>query len=183
MLESMTDWRPGSGPDASGVQLPPPPSFAIPPPGASVPVPVVVLAGVAAALAGAALWAVVDYASGYNTSIVSLVIGLLVGWAVRSTCGGPAPRPLAVTAGVLAVAGAALGQLLAVYALVAKQSHVSFLTAVRGLPAHYVWLDYRSSAGALTLLFFALAGWWGYRHALSGGRLRAGFGGGRWQGR
>jgi hypothetical protein len=129
----------------------------------------VVAAGVGAAIGGALLWAGVDYLTGYTTSIVSLVIGLLVGRR--------APRPLALMAGALSLAGAVFGQLLAVYALVSRQFHIGVLTVIRELPAHDVWLDYRSSTRGLTLLIFALAGWWGYREAL-GPMRRAGFGGG-----
>ncbi len=169
MLEGVTDWPPAPGPATSGVPLPPPPTFAVPPSGSGGAVWLVVAAGVGAAIGGALLWAGVDYLTGYTTSIVSLVIGLLVGRR--------APRPLALMAGALSLAGAVFGQLLAVYALVSRQFHIGVLTVIRELPAHDVWLDYRSSTRGLTLLIFALAGWWGYREAL-GPMRRAGFGGG-----
>src|SRR5262245_9085886 len=41
------------------------------------------LAGGAAAIAGAMLWALVTVVAGFNTEITALVVGAAVGWAVR----------------------------------------------------------------------------------------------------
>lgn len=70
-----------------------------------------VLAGAGAALAGAAVWAVLQTVTGYEIGYAAVGIGLLVGLVVGRLGRGPSAGPLPVVAAVLAVLGALLGDL------------------------------------------------------------------------
>lgn len=71
-----------------------------------------ILFGIAAALAGGAVWFLVAYYLDLQHSIVAIVIGAAVGLVMRSQLSGERSIPLGLVAAVLSVAGIVFGHLL-----------------------------------------------------------------------
>src|SRR5260370_32371244 len=95
------------------------------------------LAGPAAALAGALAWALITVVTHYKVGLVAVGLGFLVGGAVRRF-GGAGSQPHAVLSAILALLGCALGNLLSACALIAVERNESILPlvlAVLGTPS------------------------------------------------
>ncbi|HTS16299.1 MAG TPA: hypothetical protein VMP11_01880 [Verrucomicrobiae bacterium] len=73
--------------------------------------PLAIIAGSIAALAGSTLWALVSLTTGWRFGIIAIFVGTLVGWAVRYF-GKGVTLAFPVAGAVLAVLGCALGELL-----------------------------------------------------------------------
>lgn len=122
------------------------------------------VAGGIASLAGAAAWAGVTVATGYQIGFMAIGIGLLVGYVVRLSGKG-----LTTVFGIVGASGSligcALGNLLAVTAIVARQEGVPFGAAVAQLDAELVQKLMVAFFEPMDLLFYALALYYGYRLA------------------
>lgn len=121
------------------------------------------LAGVAAALIGAVIWAVVTVTTKYQIGIVAVGIGALVGFALRKGNGGKA---FGILGAVLALFGCVLGNYFSLIALVSLQQQVSFFTMLNNAdPAKVInvmWDDFLSAS----ILFYAIAIYEGYRFSI-----------------
>lgn len=120
-------------------------------------------AGLLAALAGAAAWAVLVEVSGYKIGFAAVGIGWLVGQAMAMTASRS--RALPPAGAVLAFAGCLLGDALADANEVSKAVGVDLLTVLRrmatdpGLTADI----FRTGFSAMDLLFWAIAAFEGFR--------------------
>jgi hypothetical protein len=85
-----------------------------------------VLAGGAAALFGAILWAFVAFATGYNTAIMAIVVGACVGYSVRKFGKGVEDR-FGLLGAAFSIFGCLLGHFLAIAAFISRQDNVSLL--------------------------------------------------------
>jgi hypothetical protein len=128
---------------------------------------VALLAGLGAAVAGAFVWGLITYVTKHQFSLVAVLIGVAVGYAV----GRFRPRDVlaAAASGVLALLGCALGTFLALI--------FAALGAGIGLGQVLGHLDvimtvYPGSVGALGVVFWLLAAFLGFRTAMSGPRGR-----------
>ena len=123
-----------------------------------------VAAGLAAAVVGALVWGIFVYATNYELGIIAVVVGAVVGWAVRKAGGRPDKR-FGLIGAVCAALGWALGTLLCDLALVAKDAGVSFGDAIARLGAAGSIAAALQSSSAIDLLFLAIAVWEGYKFA------------------
>lgn len=138
------------------------------------------IAGAAAALVGAAAWAGITVATGYQIGFMAIGVGFLVGFAVR-IAGRGVSTPFGVIGAVLALAGCALGNLLAVTAIVAAANDVSLLEALPQLDFPLVRELMVATFGYMDLLFYGIAVYEGYRlsfRELGAGEVQSMLGGG-----
>lgn len=122
------------------------------------------VAGLAASLAGAAAWAGVTVATGYQIGFMAIGIGLLVGWAVRAA-GKGLTSVFGVVGAALALLGCALGNLLAVTAIVAGNDGVALLDALPQLTPSLAAELMVASFSPMDVVFYGIALWEGYRLA------------------
>ena len=98
-------------------------------------IPTAVVLALLAAVVGAVLWTLATAYAGHKNVFLALVIGLLVGGAVRLAGFGNAavlqPRMAAVLAGLSALLGCLLGAVLIIIWFVAFDNDISYLTAAQ----------------------------------------------------
>jgi hypothetical protein len=124
-----------------------------------------IMAGAAAALAGAGLWAAITVTTGYQIGFMAIGIGILVGFGVRKF-GRGIETPFAVTGGVLALLGCAVGNLLAACGLLAKQEEIPFLSVLGALDPAFAIELMKALFSPMDLLFYGIAVWEGYKLSL-----------------
>ncbi len=113
---------------------------------------------------GAGVWAGVTVVSGYQIGFMAIGIGFLVGFAVRSL-GKGITSTFGVLGAALSLLGCALGNLLAVTALVAREQGVAFLDAVSQLSPSLIQELMVAFFSPMDLLFYAIALYYGYKLA------------------
>jgi hypothetical protein len=126
--------------------------------------PLALLAGAGASLAGAAVWAGVTVVSGYQIGFMAIGIGFLVGFAVRSL-GKGVTNTFGVVGAFWSLFGCALGNLLAITAVVARQQGVAFGAALARLDAELIQQLMIAFFSPMDLLFYLIALYYGYRLA------------------
>jgi hypothetical protein len=119
-------------------------------------------AGIAASLAGAAAWAAITVATGYQIGFMAIGVGFLVGYAVRAL-GRGITAVFGFVGAALALLGCAVGNLLAVTALVAGNEGVPFLDALSRLDVPMARDLLIAFFSPMDLLFYAIALYEGYR--------------------
>jgi hypothetical protein len=121
------------------------------------------LAGLAAALAGAVIWAVVTVSTKHQIGWMAVGVGALVGFALRVGNGGKA---FGILGAFLALFGCLFGNYLSIIAFAAAQEHVGFLamlnTADTSKVINLMWDDFLSAS----ILFYAIAVYEGYRFSV-----------------
>ena len=139
-----------------------------PPPPARGSIGLALVCGLGAAIGGAVVWGLIAYISKHQFSIVAVLMGLAVGSAVaRFRHSDPIA---AIASAVLAVFGCALGSFLAlVFALAGAGVDVGSILGHLNL----IIQAYPHSLGGLTLVFWLIAAYIGFRIPFS----RAGLGG------
>lgn len=124
-------------------------------------VPVAILA----AVAGAVLWAAFGYFSGMSLGLVAILIGALVGYAVRRV-GKGVDRKFGYLGGAASALGWALGTWMCDIALLAKATGRPMLDVLGNIGlADSVAFAFRA-ADAMDVLFLAIAVYEGYRFSL-----------------
>jgi hypothetical protein len=121
-----------------------------------------VLAGGAAALLGASIWAAITMAISYQIGWMAVGVGFLVGYAVR-TFGKGIDRSYAIVGAAWSLAGCAAGNLLAVVGLVAKHQNISVSEVLGRLNPEIVASLMRATFNPMDLLFYGIAVYEGYR--------------------
>lgn len=119
-------------------------------------------AGLVASLIGAAAWATFTFASGYQIGFMAIGIGFLVGYAVRAT-GKGITSIFGVAGAALALLGCALGNLLAVTAIVADSEGVAFSAAVSQLTPALAQELMVAFFSPMDVVFYAIAAYEGYK--------------------
>ncbi|MGI9592106.1 MAG: hypothetical protein ACR2P8_12110 [Myxococcota bacterium] len=119
-------------------------------------------AGFAASLVGAAAWAGMTVATGFQIGFMAIGIGFLVGYAVR-TAGRGVTSTFGVVGATLALVGCALGNLLAVTAIVAGNDGVPFFEALGQLDVALARELMVAFFSPMDLLFYGFAVYEGYR--------------------
>lgn len=142
--------------------------------------PLAAIGGIGAALVGAAVWAGITVVSGYRIGFMAIGIGFLVGFVVRSL-GKGVTSMFGILGAALSLLGCALGNLLAITALVAREQGVAFLNALSQLNPELIRGLMVAFFSPMDLLFYAIALYYGYKlafrqltqsdlqHMLSGG--------------
>lgn len=126
-----------------------------------------VVGGLAAAIAGAAIWAAVTVATKMELGIMAIAVGFTVGYAVR-VLGKGKDISFGILGAACALAGCALGNLL---------SSVAFYAQAKGLPFFQVLTssDFGFIEGLIAaffqpmdLLFYGIAVYEGFKFSLKG---------------
>src|SRR5882762_579743 len=117
-------------------------------------------AGLAAAIIGAIIWAVVTVTTKYQIGWMALGVGALVGFALRIGNGGKA---FGVLGAFLALFGCVLGNYLSLIAFASAEEHVPFFTMLNNADPtkiiNAMWDDFVSAS----VLFYAIAAYEGYK--------------------
>ncbi len=128
---------------------------------------VALLAGLGAAVAGAFVWGLVAYLTKHQFSLVAVLIGAAVGYAVSKF--RPGDPAAAVASAVLALLGCALGVFLALI-FTTLGAGIGLGTILGHL--NVLMSAYPRSVGFLGVIFWLVAAYLGFRTALSGVRGR-----------
>lgn len=123
------------------------------------------LAGLGAAIAGAAIWAAITAATEYQIGWMAIGVGFLVGFAVRLVGKGTEPT-FGVAGAVLALLGCALGNLLTISWFVAQDAGDPFFSTLASLDFGIVIELMRATFAPMDLLFYAIAAYCGFRYAI-----------------
>lgn len=120
------------------------------------------LAGSAAAIAGAIVWALITVSTEYQIGYMAVGVGFLVGYAVRFM-GKGIDKVFGVMGALLALTGCLLGNFFSLVGFAAKQDDIGVLDIL-------VSIDYSLVPGAMMetfspmdLLFYGIAIYEGYR--------------------
>ncbi|MCD8080959.1 MAG: hypothetical protein LUF04_11320 [Bacteroides sp.] len=124
--------------------------------------PMGLLAGWVAALSGAAVWAAVSVATGYQIGYMAVGMGLLVGFMIRRF--GKGVRPVfGVMGALLALLGCILGDVFSFIGFIATEMEASFTEVAAqvdyGILAELLFENLLS----ITALFYAIAVYEGYK--------------------
>jgi hypothetical protein len=126
--------------------------------------PLGVVAGAVASLAGAGIWAGVTVATDYQIGIMAIGIGFLVGFGVRAL-GKGITNIFGIIGAAFSLLGCALGNLLAVSAMVAAQEDIPFMSVIGQLNPELVQELMVAFFSPMDLLFYAIALYYGYKLA------------------
>jgi hypothetical protein len=117
-------------------------------------------AGLAAAIIGAIIWAVLTFTTKYQIGFMAVGVGALVGFALRIGNGGKA---FGIMGAFLALFGCILGNYFSLIAFAAAEQHVGFFSMMNNAdPAkvtNALWDDFTSTS----ILFYAIAAYEGYK--------------------
>ena len=121
-----------------------------------------VIAGGAAALLGATVWAAITMAISYQIGWMAVGVGFLAGYAVR-TFGKGIDRSYGIIGAGWSLVGCATGNLLAVVGLVAKHQNIPVIDILGKLNPEIVASLMRATFNPMDLLFYGIAVYEGYR--------------------
>lgn len=124
-----------------------------------------ILGGVGGAILGAAAWAIVTALTGYQTGIMALAVGFLVGSAVR-LFGKGIDTSFRIVGGVLSLLGCLAGNLLTVCIVVCRQEGIRLFDVLSSLNAAIAVELMKATFNPIDLLFYGIAIYEGYRFAL-----------------
>ncbi len=127
--------------------------------------PMGLLFGTVASLAGAGLWAAITAATGFQIGWMAVGVGVLVGIAMRK--GGRGMDPMFGVAGAaLSLVGCVAGNLLAGCVFVAANEGTTFLQVLASLDSGLAFRILSAMASPIDLLFYGIALYEGYRLSL-----------------
>jgi len=121
-----------------------------------------VIAGLVAAVAGAAAWAVITVLTGYQIGWMAVGIGFLVGIAVRIV-GKGLDKQFGIAGAVIALVGCLLGNILSVTYFVAQAESMGFFEVLSKLNPSITFELLTISFSPMDLLFYGIALYEGYR--------------------
>ena len=117
-------------------------------------------AGLAAAIIGAIIWALVTVTTKYQIGWMALGVGALVGFALRTGNGG---KTFGILGAFLAIFGCILGNYFSLIAFASAEQHVPFFTLLATTDTAKVisamWDDFMSAS----FLFYAIAAYEAYK--------------------
>jgi hypothetical protein len=125
------------------------------------------MAGLVAAAIGGGLWALVTIITGFQIGWMAVGVGFLVGWAVRVAGKGSHPV-FGYLGAALALGGCALGNLLAVLVIAARQFEVPLQAVFARLTPDVVRGLMETTFTPIHVLFYAIAIFEGYRFSITG---------------
>jgi len=118
------------------------------------------LAGLAAAIIGAIVWAILTVTTKYQIGWMAIGVGALVGFALRIGNGG---KLFGILGAFLALFGCILGNYFSLIAFASAEEHVGFVTMLNNADSVKVisamWDDFLS----VSILFYAIAVYEGYK--------------------
>jgi hypothetical protein len=129
--------------------------------------PLALVGGLAAAVAGATIWALIAGATSYHIGWMAIAVGFLVGGAVR-VLGRGIDKSFGYVGAAMSLFGCLLGNLLSVYLIVAGQQGLSLLNVLSRVCSNPVMIPAALIATfrSLDLLFYGIAIYEGYRFSV-----------------
>lgn len=126
--------------------------------------PLAILAGLAASIVAAFLWALISYATGYQIGFMAIGVGFLVGYAVNFL-GKGSGTIFGIVGAFFALFGCLLGNLLTVIISAAMTEGVPVITILLTfLTSPTVILDiFKETFSPIDLLFYAIAIYQGFK--------------------
>jgi len=125
------------------------------------------MAGLLAAAVGAGLWALITIIAGFQIGWMAVGVGFLVGWAVR-VAGKGRHRAFGIMGALLALGGCAVGNLLAIMMIAARQYNVPPLDVFTHLTPDVVVGLMEASFRPMHVIFYFVAILEGYRFSIVG---------------
>jgi hypothetical protein len=127
--------------------------------------PVMAIAGgIFAAVIGASLWAAISYFSDHQIGWMAVGVGFLVGWTVR-TLGHGVDISFGVIGAALSLFGCALGNVLAICAIIAKQESLRFSEVFSRLDPSISLNLLRETFSPIDVIFYGLALYYGFKYS------------------
>jgi ABC-type lipoprotein release transport system permease subunit len=126
------------------------------------------MGAIAGALVGAVAWAAITAATNFQIGYMAIGVGFLAGFGMRTLSGGRM-KVEGIIAGVVALLGCILGNLLAAVVVISQHEHFPLVPALLGLakdPAAAAGLV-QAGFDMMDVLFYAFAVYAGYRTALA----------------
>ena len=121
-----------------------------------------VVGGIAAALVGAIVWAVITVATGYQIGWMAIGVGFLVGYAVKLL--GKGVDPVFGYAGAaIALGGCLAGNLLTVVIMAARQESIEIMTLLSRLTPGITVDIMKETFQPMDVLFYGLAVYEAYK--------------------
>ncbi|HEY1709685.1 MAG TPA: hypothetical protein VGG10_15560 [Rhizomicrobium sp.] len=124
-----------------------------------------VAAGLGAAAAGAALWAVVTVASKYELGIMAIAVGFMVGKAVSAVAHSRNPA-FGIVGAACSLAGCVLGNLLSGVGFLAAAGHLGYFEALSRLDPAIAIRLMTAMFSPMDLIFYAIGIYEGYRFSV-----------------
>lgn len=125
-------------------------------------IPFALLGGFAACLIGAAIWAVITVLAEYQTGLMAIVVGLLVGFSVRYF--GQGTRPVfGVIGASFALVGCVLGNVFTQIGFFSAEAGLSLFRSVTAINYPLLVRFLVENGDPIDLLFFGIAIFEGYR--------------------
>jgi hypothetical protein len=121
-----------------------------------------VIAGGAAALLGAAVWAVVTILTGYQIGFMAVGVGYLVGFAVK-IFGKGLDRSFGIVGAAWSLLGCAAGNLFAVVGMISSEQNLPFFELLKKHYGEIIANLMRATFNPMDLVFYAIAVYEGYR--------------------
>jgi antitoxin component YwqK of YwqJK toxin-antitoxin module len=123
-----------------------------------------VIGGTGAAILGALIWALVTVMTKYQIGYMAIAVGLLVGFSVRYF-GAGVDRYFGVIGAILALAGCALGNLLAQLGFAADAESIGYVEILSFLNFDLIVAIFVESFSPMDVLFYGFAAYEGYKFA------------------
>lgn len=124
--------------------------------------PLALVGGLGAAAVGAALWAIITVATGWQIGWMAVGVGFLVGFTIRKLGNGKT-LVFGIVGAVLALAGCLAGNVLSVVGYFAHESAAQFFAALSELTPDATVNLLVETSSPIDLLFYAFAVYEGFR--------------------
>lgn len=131
-------------------------------------IPMAVVGGLVTSILGAAVWAGITLATGYQIGWIAVGVGFLVGVGVRMLGQGETVTFGAIGAG-FALFGCVLGNLFSGIGFIAGEEEISFFTALSNFDYTASFALLGAMFSAIDLLFYGIAGYEGFKFSIAGG--------------
>jgi len=121
-----------------------------------------IIAGLAASVAGALLWAVITVSTGYQIGYMALAVGFFVGMAMRYT-GKGMDKIFGIAGAVLALFGCLLGNFFSIVGFVANSEGLGYFETLSSINYGIVPELMAETFSVIDLLFYGIAVYEGYK--------------------
>jgi len=122
------------------------------------------LAGLAASMLGAGIWAAVTALTEYQIGWMAIGIGVLVGFSIR-LAGKGIDQTFGIAGAALSLIGCVVGNILTITYYVAINQEMSFMGIFVQLNPGIIYEMLTSTFEVMDVLFYGLAGYFGYKYA------------------
>ena len=123
------------------------------------------LAGLAAALLGAGIWAVVTIVTGYQIGWLAVGIGVLVGFSVRFA-GKGIDQSFGIVSSALSLVGCVVGKVLTMTYFISVSEGMSLMDILVQLDFAITYELLASTFEIIDVLFYGMAVYFGYKYSI-----------------